>query len=414
MSRYKNKKDEIIEVSDEHIETAIRIKLELQHSSPSLRCNWNQHKKLMEQEGFFDSENGEGYRLLIKNEQKKRGILPESTKYVELLTDKKLESLESLIGENFVAKRDARHVINQLNKIKRDLTDNMLVVKDLKAQIPTIDFTPLKTPQKVLTGDESYEGLIALSDIHIGQLIGDLGFKTAQKRLEYFTQESLKKAKAFGIKKVKVVNLGDSIEHVYMHSTTQSFEAEFPMAEQVTKAIQVTYKFLHDLSQELDVTYIGTIAGNHDRLNGNKKENVTGDSVALIIQEMLKGMIEASGNPNLSIDETNYDMELIQTTIKGKHIAMVHGDLLRGSDDDKLRKYSSIIGEQVNILLSGHVHRFSVSSENYNRMIVTSSCLMGSNSYAKGLGYYSSAGQTFIAISETDTVPLHISMSHIF
>lgn len=413
MAKYINKKDEEIVVSDKHIKTAINIKLELQKSVPSLRCNWRTHKLMMEQEGFFDSENSEAYRLLIKNEQKKLGLLPELKKHVEFLTENKLEAIKTEIGDLYIEKRSLQKSKQELNKTKREITDSLLVFDALRSELGNIDFSSLGEVQRVYTEDEEYEGLIALSDIHIGQLIGKLGFETAKRRLEYFTQESLKKAKAFGIKKVKVVNLGDSIEHVYMHNTTQAFESEFPMAEQVTKAIQVIYKFLHDLSKELSVTFIGTIAGNHDRLNGNKKENVTGDSVALIIQEMLKEMIIMNQNPNLRIDETNYSMELIQTEIKGKNIVMVHGDLLRGNDEDKLRKYSSITSSNVNILLSGHVHRFSVSSENYDRMIVTSSCLMGSNSYAQGLGYYSNAGQTFIAISEHDTVPLHISLAHI-
>lgn len=413
MSRYKNKKDEMIEVSEEHIETAIRIKIELQNASPSMRCNWSQHRKLMEEEGFFDSENGEGYRLLIKNEQKKRGILPDTKKYVDFLTDKKIDALESLIGEQYIANRELKLTKAQINKYKREITDNMLVFKELRKEISNMDFTPIGNIKPRVSKESEYEGLVSISDIHIGQLIGELNFETAQKRMDYFKDQVIAKAKAFGITKVKVVNLGDSIEHVYMHSTTQSFEAEFPMAVQVTKAIQVIFKFLTDLSKELNVIYIGTIAGNHDRLNGNKKENVTGDSVAVIIQEMLEGMIEATGNPNVTIEKIDYDMELIQTDIKGKHIVMVHGDLLRGSDEDKLRKYSSITGSQVDVLLSGHVHRYSVSSENYNRLIVTSGCLMGSNSYAKGLGYYTSASQTFIAISENDTMPINISLNHI-
>lgn len=413
MSRYKNKKDEMIEVSEEHIETAIRIKIELQNASPSLRCNWTQHRKLMEEEGFFDSENGEGYRLLIKNEQKKRGILPESKKYIEFLTDKKLESLELLIGEQYMANRELQHTKRELNKTKRDITDNMLVFKELRKEVSNMDFTPIGNIRPIPVSDSEYEALVSLSDIHIGQIIGELNFETAQNRMEYFTNEVIAKAKAFGVTKLKVVNLGDSIEHVYMHSTTQAFEAEFPMAVQITKAIQVIYKFLTDLSKEFNVVYIGTIAGNHDRLNGNKKENVTGDSVAVVIQEMLEGMLEATGNPNLTIEKIDYDMELIQTEIKGKNFVMVHGDLLRGSDEDKLRKYSSITGKQVDVLLSGHVHRYSVSSENYNRLIVTSGCLMGSNSYAQGLGYYTSASQTMILVSETDTMPVNISLNHI-
>ena len=89
MAKYTNRKDEKIEVSDSHIDTAIRVKIELQNSSPSVKCNWRRHKRIMEREGFYDSDTNENYRCLIKAEQKSKGVLPSTEKYVNFVTDKK-------------------------------------------------------------------------------------------------------------------------------------------------------------------------------------------------------------------------------------------------------------------------------------------------------------------------------------
>ena len=73
---YVNRKGEHISVSQKHLLTASRIKEELQKMSPSRRCSWYQHKKLMQEEGFSNSDTNENYRGLIKRFQKERGRLP--------------------------------------------------------------------------------------------------------------------------------------------------------------------------------------------------------------------------------------------------------------------------------------------------------------------------------------------------
>ena len=75
MAKFTNRKGDKVNVSESHIETAIRVKIELQNLSPSGRCNWSSHRKIMEQEGYYDSDTNENYRCLIKAEQKSKGIL---------------------------------------------------------------------------------------------------------------------------------------------------------------------------------------------------------------------------------------------------------------------------------------------------------------------------------------------------
>lgn len=71
MAKYINRREEEVIVSDKHVETAIELKLELQKESPSGRCSWARHRKMMVEEGFEDSDTNESYRQMIKQEQKK-------------------------------------------------------------------------------------------------------------------------------------------------------------------------------------------------------------------------------------------------------------------------------------------------------------------------------------------------------
>ena len=130
--KYSDKRGNVVEVSQEHIDTAIKIKIELQKSSPSQKCSWSQHKKMMEIEGFTDSDTNENYRQMIKKAQKKSGELPELKKYVEMVTENKLKSIREEIGEIYVAKRDNQNVLRDLNKLKRELADNTIFFEEIK------------------------------------------------------------------------------------------------------------------------------------------------------------------------------------------------------------------------------------------------------------------------------------------
>ena len=411
MAKYTNRKGEKIEVSDSHIETAIRVKIELQNLSPSGRCNWSKHKSIMESEGYYDSESSESYRCLIKAEQKTKGLLPTVAKYADFITDKKVETLETLVGDMYIANRERQGINRALNKTKREIADESIVIKDIKKSILESEI-PNFSQAKIEVGNQEFEGLITPSDWHVGLLFNGLNYEVAEKRVIQYAKEVKEKSKLFNIKQVKVVNLGDIINHIYMHKNTQAFGSEFDVSTQIVKATKLMFAFLKDLSDSLEVTYLGMIVGNHGRMAA-KGETLTNDNVEVVIHEMIKSMIDMSELPNLSWDDSTYEKSFQTTNIKGKLFAFVHGDKESKTGGDRIKKYSSIIGEQIDILVQGHTHAFKVESENYERKIITSGSLMGSDDYAQGLGFYTGATQLFIAVSEQDVIPIAVSLDHI-
>lgn len=411
MAKYTNRKGDKIEVSDSHIETAIRIKIELQNLSPSGRCNWSRHRNIMEQEGYYDSDTNENYRCLIKAEQKSKGILPSTEKYANFVTDKKIATLETLVGDMYIANREKQNINRTLNKTKREIADESIVIRDIKSLISESEI-PQFTQSKVTLSDEEYIGVVTPSDWHIGLLFNDLNYSVAEKRVEAFANEVITKSKLFGIKELKVVHLGDIINHLYMHKNTQAYHAEFDVSNQIVKATKLMFSFLRHLSNELKVEYLGTIVGNHGRMS-QKGETLTNDNVEVVIHEMIKSMIDMSNLENLSYDDSDYKKSFQTVKVKNKLLAFVHGDKESKTGGDRIKKHSSIIGEQIDILVQGHTHNFKVESENYERKIITSGSLMGSDDYAQDLGFYTGASQLFLAVSEKDVVPLAISLDHI-
>ena len=124
---------------------------------------------------------------------------------------------------------------------------------------------------------------------------------------------------------------------------------------------------------------------------------------------MIKSMIDMSNLENLSYDDSDYKKSFQTVKVKNKLLAFVHGDKESKTGGDRIKKHSSIIGEQIDILVQGHTHNFKVESENYERKIITSGSLMGSDDYAQDLGFYTGASQLFLAVSNKDVIPLAIS-----
>lgn len=74
----------------------------------------------------------------------------------------------------------------------------------------------------------------------------------------------------YGIKKIFVISTGDMIEQVYMRNT-QEHNCEFLQSMQIHKATKLIYRLLVALAEECNVVY-GGIAGNHDRMSGDKRK----------------------------------------------------------------------------------------------------------------------------------------------
>jgi predicted phosphodiesterase len=403
MRNYTNKQGESISVSQEHLDTAIRIKRELQMESASHRCNWGKHKKLMEAEGFYDSEASENYRLLIKNHQASIGELPTAEKHADLVADSKLQSIKEAVGEMAYAKREVQLESQKLGKLKRDLTlygvvaeqFYLALVNELNLEIPKWVY---KSRLPIGKG----RMVILLSDWHIGSLVNDVNgnsynYEIAIKRVSRFAQSIIDLADFHSITDIDVICMGDMTEHVSMRAVNQAFESEFTVSEQTVKAFELIRDLLVNLTEHFNVTYRG-ISGNHDRMNGRKEDNIDGDSTIYLINYMVKLFTEVVNTPRLQYvesDNINYSTTL---SVNGNHMKFVHGDNEKGNRI--LASHSALDGVVYNLVAMGHLHHFSVTEVGLNQFEAYFGSLMGMNNYGKKGKFGSTASQGVIIVDE--------------
>jgi hypothetical protein len=398
MRSYTNKDGELIEVSERHLETAIRIKQELQKASPSRRCSWALHKKLMEQEGFFDSENSETYRCLIKAYQKEKGELPEAPKYADMVADSKLESIKELVGEIAYEKREAQHELKKLNKVKRDIIDFTLIAEQIGHAFRNHDFSKLRFDTKPVESKSGTKMFVGLSDIHIGALveteINTYNYEIAKQRMQTYLSKVIEEAKKNDVTDLYVMNLGDTIEHPYMHNL--SYTSEFTLSEQIVMASDIIIKFLIGLAEAGFNVVTAGIAGNHDRLNDDKKKNLNGDHAVKGINHAIKSFIE-----NAKIDRIKYEQAGDyghSVELNGVQIKCVHGDLDPINDKNLLAKHSDLDNKNYSILVMGHYHHHWIKENGIEKFIVGFGSMKGADAHGVNNKLVSSPSQGIILI----------------
>ena len=406
--KYSDKRGNVVEVSQEHINTAIKIKIELQKSSPSQKCSWSQHKKMMEIEGFTDSDTNENYRQMIKKAQKKSGELPELKKYVEMVTENKLKSIREEIGEIYLEKRDNQIILRELNKIKRELSDNIIFFDEVSKGIKDISFK--EDFEKLLPLEPTKNSMIvSMSDWHIGLKTDEFDYSIAINRTNEYARKILHYAKTFNINEVHVMGIGDLVNGAYMRPT-QVAENEFTYSEQIVKATEIIFMFLQTLSSELNVVYLGAILGNHSRMY-DKGKVLQDDSAENIIDSTVKSFIKMSNNKRITINDRKNDNFSISVNINNVDIKAVHGDLISKKSNEKLQKFISSDKIFYNVLLYGHFHHTSYVEENHGRLALGSGCLQGNTDYSKQLGYDSIASQTIVILEGETVIPIRVVLN---
>lgn len=381
MRSYTNKKGEKIQVTEDHLNTAVQIKLELQKASPSGLCSWSVLVGMMEEEGYYDADNNESYRCLIKSYQKKIEKLPTREENANFVAEKTLTSIKKKVGEMYVAKRHNQSVLKELNKVKRDVTDSILIAEEIGEAFREHDFSELKFEWLPLVKKNKSQMIVSLADLHIGALVdtkvNKYNFAIAQERLQKYLNRLITDIKANEITEVYVINTGDTLEHSNMRFA-QGYSVEFTYSEQIVRASDLIQKFLVSLAEHVNVTYAG-IAGNHDRVDGDKNKGIDGDHAVKAINYAIEQFIVNTKNNRIKyVQAEDYKHSF---TVGGKNVLALHGDLDNQNDAGLLAKHSEIDGIDYDLVIMGHTHTRFVKEVHDNKFISVSGSLKGADSF---------------------------------
>lgn len=399
---YTNRKGERIEVGKDHLDTAIEIKVNLQKASPSRRCSWAKHKRMMEVEGYYDSSSNENYRQMIKAEQDSRGELPSAPKHADMVSDNKLESIKQEIGEISLAKRDAQNSFRELNKLKRELSDGILLAESVERALEgkdfsdDIEFEPVyidKLPKKDM--------IVILSDVHYGAVVDVEGYlyntEIAEQLIMEYADKVIDIAEDNNVESVHVMNLGDLIEHLYLRNQNL-FSSERTLSEQITEVSDLIIRFLKRLSKYVKVTY-SAISGNHDRLNGRKQDSIYSDSAVSVSNKIIETFTKYSDNDRIAYEPAEPYHHTI--SMNGRDFLFVHGDRVSLRKRTALSEQSLLYGVNFDAIMGGHIHHHTIQEVGEDKFIATFGSIKGSDEYSiKTIGTSARRSQGVVLVDE--------------
>lgn len=400
---YLNRRGEKIYVSEEHLETAVEIKKELQKTSPTHRCSWTKHRQMMQEAGFDDSDTNENYRGLVKRYQAAIGELPTVEEQRNLVANSKLEAIRGELGRLNSLKLENQEEARKLRKMIRETNKDMVLIEEIANAIRDTAF--IEADNRVILPDmdneEDSDMVVCLSDIHYGAHVdipeNYYSTEVVEDLLVNYLNKVINLIKKHNVAKVEIVNLGDLIEHAYMRNQNL-YDSEETLSEQIVNVTKLIIMFIQGIRDHVELVSYRGIAGNHDRMQGDKNSNLNADHAVNISNYIIQMWVELSGSDVDYIPTDGYFTDLED---RGFNFAFVHGDR------NNLKKTSTLaeLGEQHNkhydAVIGGHVHHFNMTEVSNNRFQVTFGSIKGMDDYSVRLGRKSSRSQGVVLISDT-------------
>lgn len=283
-------------------------------------------------------------------------------------------------------------------------------VEELKG-MPRAKYLETK-PIKPNKGDKSL--VLLVSDWHVGALTfnensGGYNFEKLTGTVQDLSDKVIEISQAYDINDVHIYHVGDIIEHISMRNVNQAFESEFPATEQIAKAQRLIVDMLTLVSKHVHVTY-GMVAGNHDRFDGNKNDNVYNDNVAYIILEGLFMLQDTFGQlPNVTLVDNRKDTYEIHKVIAGKRFLIAHGDREKRNEKTKIPKH--IKEYPIDYYVNGHLHTTQITQEDYSRFHIYVGSTMGANNFGQQLNLPTTdASQMLLVLTEGSKTPMFVPL----
>lgn len=410
MATYTDNKGKTHEIDDVGLYRAAKYKKELQRDNG--RANWGKVARLLRQDGY-DAKQCEGFRQLVKRYQYKTGTINSVERQRSNELDHKRDAISKEIDDMLLEKRELQVMRREFNKSRRDYADMELFKRDVKRSLKGgITVTPNELDSST---PKSYGGdnvlIVSLSDVHIGAKVDVDGYEydesIAKEELAKYANKIIQYVGFSNPGAIYIENLGDSIEGAYMRYN-QSYEISLKLSEQINTAIKLISEFIINIASNtgIPVIYSG-ILGNHDRANGNKKDNLPDDGFSTVLNEAIKMIVE----------QTDYDIKVKEPdkvtedhiSVNGSNIKFVHGDLQNIAKPETIAISSQFDNIRYDALVGGHFHSLSVHEE--SGLVIQSGSLIGPTSYSERLHYRASRSQVMLDVSNDGTItPLPVML----
>lgn len=409
---YVNTRDEVLSIPTTELDKVVMIVRELENASPSKSVSWRKVRAKAKELDLVFSPSKDFRELVMRRKDE----LEQSPRQELSATEQQFvnKAFGSELGEYQIKKRELQNKNRELNKLQRKLTDQTIFSQELIKSIsrPRVIRTNRYVKDKI-NGDKNDTLIVITSDWHIGAKVelknNEYSYAIAQQRLDKYIQAICQAVQLYKPSNIKIINLGDLIENSQMRQN-QGYYTEFELSNQIVKATELQDSFLSSLAISFpNIQFEFTeLAGNHDRFAPNKKDQLYGDSVAVVARELTKSFKntnKAMTNFKVINPDTEYRHII---NVQGHNLAFVHGDLDKVNDNNCLAKVGAFEHTTLDALVGGHLHSLMIREN--NGLIIQSGSLIGPTEYSDRLGCYASASQVMLNVTPETITPLIVNL----
>lgn len=239
--------------------------------------------------------------------------------------------------------------------------------------------------------------LVSLNDIHFGAVVDNQWRKydsdICRKMMREYAEKIRKIAEETDAQECFVWNAGDSISG-NIHRSIQVSNKE-NVIQQIVGVSELISEFLILISTSFEkVTYV-SVAGNHSRIEADKKNAIVAERLDNLVGWYLQGRLQNFWNITVANNAT-VDDTMFLLNIRGKNYCGVHGDFDNGNSSIQSIKtmFEAIEDRPVNLyaVLSGHLHHNRIDNVGGVKTIMAGSFL-GADDYCVQRRIYSKPEQ---------------------
>ena len=287
--------------------------------------------------------------------------------------------------------RNERYKLNttkaELNRNERYNARAELFYENLKDAFDRLD-PPVFN--QVQASNDCCECVLKIADIHYGATFtsenNTYSREICKRRLDYLLAEMKKMAKS-GVRDLKVLNLGDSIQGILRLSDVRL--NDIPVVEAVVEVSRLLANFLNELSKDYRITYYHCTSSNHSQTRplGSKANELSGEDLEKIIASNIETAL--SGNDRVKV-LYNFNSDYIYFDLFNKfNCVAAHGHRVRQRGSALMDGLSNLHNIHYDYVFIGHDHsgkeEVAYEGDTYNKEVFTCPGFIGSDPYSDSL-----------------------------
>lgn len=329
---------------------------------------------------------------------------------LENLENERIDSLEDndVIVEQKEILRDIKIERNKLRVEKQEVDKlfrdySRVDLRFDKVNDAINNLKPLDIPNPIIISEGYKEGVLPITDQHFGknvlvkglknEIINEYNEEIFADRMEDLLNKVISICDKENINKIHTLFLGDAIEGMLRQSTLMQLKNG--MIDQTMQYAEYMANWLNKLSQYIKIDIHYTL-GNHSeaRVLNCKSGDFPQENMERIIMFYLKTRL----NDNPNIDFLENETGFIYCDVLGYKILGSHGhekDLERA-----LKDYSRMYREDINMLITGHLHHSFSQEIGVDTEIVRVRSICGIDDYSMKLRRMSNAGTSLMVFEE--------------